>query len=66
MGAWKHGGSPYLPGSDTAHRIESREAWKRTRERLDREARAEGNQASGSELAEERPEERQRVAGAGR
>jgi hypothetical protein len=67
MSSWKHSGSPYLPGSDHAHRIEGREAWKRTRERLDREAGAEEHQASGSELAEDaQGEERQRVAGGGR
>ena len=64
MGAWKHAGSPYLVGSDTAGLIEGREAWRRSRERLEREPQT---QASGSELASEpeQPEARQAVSPGG-
>lgn len=64
MGAWKYAGSPYLPGSDTAHRIEGKSAWQRQIAKLEREQAAKGQAsphttASGSELATEpQPEPR--------
>lgn len=53
---WKYAGSPYLPGSDLAHRIEGRTAWRRTRERLDREQHQPAHPVTGSEVQQPEPQ----------
>ncbi len=52
---WKYAGSPYLTGSDTAHRIEGWSAWRRTRERLDREEHQPAGKVTGSEVQQPEP-----------
>lgn len=57
MSSWKYTGSPYLPGADNAHRIESsRTAGERLRARDEAAKKRPVGRLSGSELAPDREE----------